>query len=177
MPTVRMTTTALRRNTETTRARTVNLTLQTAPTSRSIPTEMKNRLLKTFLNGRISETTWWLYSDSARTTPARNAPKASDSPSNEVRRAMPRQMKSVAMRKTSRMRVLTTRWRTRGMRKRARTKAVPMARALNPNLRTMAPSETLWTLARTGTRAIMGTMARPGKMGPQADVGTAGGPW
>ena len=48
----------------------------------------------------------------------------------------------------------------RGMRNRARTKAAPMTRTLTPNLRPMAPSETPATLARTGTIAIMGTMAR-----------------
>ena len=58
--TVRTTMRALRTRMDPTRPRTVNLNLQTAPVSRSMPTEMKNRLLKTSLNGRMSETTWWL---------------------------------------------------------------------------------------------------------------------
>ena len=56
------------------------------------------------------------------------------------------------------------RCRMRGMKNRASRKAAAMASALSPNRRPMAPSETRPALARTGTRAIMGTMARSWKM-------------
>ena len=45
-----------------------------------MPIEMKKTLLKTSRKGRMSATIWWLYSDSERTSPAMNAPKASDRP-------------------------------------------------------------------------------------------------
>ena len=48
----------------------------TIDASKSIPIETKKRALKTSRKGRISSTTWWLYSDSETTSPAMNAPSA-----------------------------------------------------------------------------------------------------
>jgi hypothetical protein len=77
---------------------------------------------------------------------------------------MPRQKKREAMRKTSRILVLTTRWSTRGMRKRAPTKTAAIVAALNRKREAMAAGDADRTLARTGTRAIIGTMAMSWKI-------------
>ena len=48
--------------------------------SNSIPTETKKRTEKTSRSGSASAATWWLVSDSLTTAPARNAPRASETP-------------------------------------------------------------------------------------------------
>ena len=48
--------------------------------SSSMPTEMKNRPSRMSRNGRMTLSTWWLYSVSASIIPARNAPSAIDRP-------------------------------------------------------------------------------------------------
>src|SRR5690606_13778301 len=56
-------------------------------TSRSIPMEIKKKLVNNSLNGRIILVAWWLYSDSDTISPARKAPNARDNPASEVRKA------------------------------------------------------------------------------------------
>ncbi len=70
-----------------------------------MPMEMKKTLVKTSRKGATSATTWWLYSDSETTMPARKAPSASEKPRCSVKYAMPRQTSSAPSTKTSRMRV------------------------------------------------------------------------
>ena len=48
--------------------------------SSNIPTEMKKRPSRMSRNGRMTLSTWWLYSVSASIIPARNAPRAIDKP-------------------------------------------------------------------------------------------------
>jgi hypothetical protein len=74
------------------------------------------------------------------------------------------------MRKISRMRVRTTRWKTRGMRIRATAKTAATAAALRPKRRATAPSETWPAFASTGTTAIIGTMARSWKMRTPSEI-------
>ena len=74
------------------------------------------------------------------------------------------------MRKTSRMRVLTTRWRIGGHERRARKKTAPTTAALSPKRRTIAPTETPPALARTGTSAIMGTIATSWKIRTPSEI-------
>jgi len=155
-----MTTPLFRATMERTKATTISRDFQTTEVLSNIPMEMKNRLLKRSRNGRMSETTWWLYSDSEMTTPARKAPSARDNPSEDVSQAMPRQERSEAIRKISRTRIRTIRCRIRGMRKRATAKTPAMARMLKTKRRPIAVGEADPELARTGTRATIGTMAR-----------------
>ena len=54
-----------------------------------MPIVMKNRPSSTSWNGRMSVSTWCLYSVSAISMPATNAPSASDSPASSVTAARP----------------------------------------------------------------------------------------
>ena len=49
-----------------------------------MPADTKNKTAKASLNGRASTPARWLTSDSLRTTPARNAPNASDAPNSSA---------------------------------------------------------------------------------------------
>ena len=51
-----------------------------ASKSSSMPTEMKNRPSRMSRNGRMTLSTWWLYSVSASIMPARKAPSAMEKP-------------------------------------------------------------------------------------------------
>ena len=56
------------------------MAFQTTRTSIDMPTVMKNRPTSKPLNGAMSISTWWRYSVSDSSTPARKAPSAVDSP-------------------------------------------------------------------------------------------------
>ena len=84
------------------------------PTSSSIPTEMKNRLVKTSLKGRMPSRTLRLYSDPESRSPARNAPRARERPSEAVPRAMAKHRPSTVMSMSSLLRVRSTSCMMRG---------------------------------------------------------------
>ncbi len=54
-----------------------------------MPTAMKNSPSSSPLNGSMSSSSWWRYSDSASITPARKAPSAIDSPTRSIMAATP----------------------------------------------------------------------------------------
>ena len=62
---------------------------RTASASSFMPMVMKNRPSSTSWNGRMSVSTWCLYSVSAISMPARNAPSARDRPACSVSQARP----------------------------------------------------------------------------------------
>ncbi len=72
--------TALMSTIEISNARITQISRHRAPKSSSMPTEMKNRPSRMSRNGRMTLSTWWLYSVSASIMPARNAPSAIDRP-------------------------------------------------------------------------------------------------
>jgi len=76
--------------------------------SRSMPIERKKMLMKASRNGMMSPSTCWLYSDSEMARPAMNAPRASDSPASAVSQAVPKPMKMMVRRNSSRLRADTT---------------------------------------------------------------------
>ena len=71
---------------------TITSTHSSASTCQSsfMPMVMKNRPSSTSWNGRMSVSTWCLYSVSAISMPATNAPSASDRPASSVIAAMPK---------------------------------------------------------------------------------------
>ena len=80
-----------------------------------MPTETKNSTAKASRKGSTSAPTWWLRGDSLTTTPARNAPRASDTPKSAADpRAVPRATVRATSRNSSRERVRATRRRTKG---------------------------------------------------------------
>ena len=95
-----------------------------------MPTEMKNRLVKMSLKGRMPSSALKLYWDSAMNRPARNAPSARERPICAVASAMERHMAKVASRNISRLRVRAMTPNTLGIRKRAAT----ISRINRPNL-------------------------------------------
>ena len=88
-----------------------------------MPTEMKNRPSSRPLNGSIAASISWRYSDSASSTPARNAPSAIDMPARSKASAMPSTSSSANAVKISRSRVRAM-WRNTG-----RARKRPPARA------------------------------------------------
>ncbi len=74
--------------------------------STSMPTETKKSTEKKSRKGTTSALTWWWMSDSPMTTPARNAPRASDTSNNsKAAKAVPRAMVTMARMNSSRERV------------------------------------------------------------------------
>ena len=53
------------------------------------PTVIKNRPSSRPLNGSMSDSSSWRYSEFARTTPAMNVPRAGDNPTSDINSAMP----------------------------------------------------------------------------------------
>jgi hypothetical protein len=100
----------------------------------SIPTETKNRTAKASRSGRVSSAASWARSDSDRTTPAKKAPMAKDTPnSSEAPKAVPRAMARTARRNSSREPVEATRSRIQGIRRRPTTHMrAPKATSLAP---------------------------------------------
>ena len=64
---------------------------------------MKNRPIKSPLNGAMSISTWWRYSVSDNRRPARNAPSAVERPATPVAAATPTTMNSVIAMMSSRL--------------------------------------------------------------------------
>ena len=60
-----------------------------------MPTVMKNRPISSPLNGARSISTWWRYSVSDNSNPARKAPSAVERPASPVAAATPSTMNSV----------------------------------------------------------------------------------
>ena len=58
------------------------------------PTVMKKSPSRMPLNGPMSASSWWRYSEPASTTPARNEPSAGESPSAPIISEMPTIMSS-----------------------------------------------------------------------------------
>ena len=74
-----------------------------SPRSADIPTEMKNSPSSKPLNGSMSASSSWRYSESASSTPARKAPSDIDSPTEVMSSEVPITTSSVAAVKISRM--------------------------------------------------------------------------
>ena len=91
--------------------------------------ETKKRLLKLSRNGSTSAIAWWLYSDSEMTSPAINAPSASESPAREVSHAMPRHSTMIVSRNSSRLRLLTICSSSQGTRNQAAPTMIPTSAA------------------------------------------------
>ena len=70
-----------------------------------MPTAMKNRPSSRPLNGSMSSSSSWRYSESASSTPARKAPSAIDRPTISISAAMPITSSSEKPTKISRRRV------------------------------------------------------------------------
>ena len=75
---------------------------------RSIPTDMKKRLMNASLNGIMSPMTWWLYSDSEIARPAMKAPRARERPACAVSQAVPNPTKMMVSMNSSLLLVRTT---------------------------------------------------------------------
>ena len=81
----------------------------------SIPTDTKKRTANASRNGSRSAPTWWLNGDSPTTTPATNAPSASETPKAAADiSAVPSATVSATRMKSSRDRVRTTRCSSQG---------------------------------------------------------------
>ena len=81
----------------------------------SMPTDTKNSTAKASRNGRRSALTWWLNGDWPMRTPARNAPRARETPKNAAdASAVPTAADSATSTKSSRDPVRTTRAITAG---------------------------------------------------------------
>ncbi|MNP69596.1 hypothetical protein D3C76_1657160 [compost metagenome] len=72
------------------------------PKSIDMPTPMKNRPNSRPLNGSMSLSSAWRYSELASRTPARNAPMAIDNPASSSRKPKPNTRKSATALKISR---------------------------------------------------------------------------
>ncbi len=107
-----------------------------------------------------------LYSDSEMTNPARNAPSERDRPALEVRNAVARHRESVLMRKSSRLRVCTTRCNGTGTSLRAaRNTSTTRPSPFTVGQRNASPPPSPPAVpARNGTSSIIGTTARSWKM-------------
>ena len=64
--------------------------------SSSVPIVMKNSPSRTSRNGRMTVSSWWRYSVSASSMPARNAPRAIDRPTASVTQAAPSETSNAA---------------------------------------------------------------------------------
>jgi len=82
------------------------------------PTAIKNKPSKTPLNGSISLSNSWRNSELARTTPARNVPRAGLNPAIVMRSAVAITIKSAAAVKSSLRRILATNLRKGTIKKR-----------------------------------------------------------
>jgi len=71
------------------------------PIFRSIPTDTKKKLINMSLKGTMFPIACWLYWEPEMTIPAKNAPRARDSPILEVKSAVERQMKTTLTRNNS----------------------------------------------------------------------------
>ena len=91
---------------DTSSARMIQISRHNALKSSSMPTEMKNRPSRMSRNGRMTLSTWWLYSVSASIIPARNAPSAIDSPARCEAQADDSATSSTASVNSSRRRLL-----------------------------------------------------------------------
>ena len=76
-----------------------------SPKFTDIPTVMKNKPSNNPLNGSMSASSAWRYSDSDSSTPARNAPRAMESPMCSRSRAVPSTTSNARAVNTSRTRV------------------------------------------------------------------------
>src|SRR6059036_1000665 len=98
------------------------------------------------------------------TSPARNAPKASDAPAAAVPRAVSVPTRMTAMRNSSRLRVLRMTVRTRGTTVRASTNTLMTTSTALPSARSSAPAPPPDRPARNGSTSIMGTTHRSWKI-------------
>ncbi len=132
--------------------------LATRPKSIDIPTAMKNRPSSRPLNGAMSVSRAWRYSELASSTPARKAPSAIDRPASDISSAMPNTSSSAKAVKISRtpdraIRRITGRVRKRPIRKTIAIAARPLAAICHPG----SPPAAL--APRSGTSAISGMAA------------------
>ncbi len=88
-----------------------------------MPIEMKNTLARASRNGSTSAAIRDLRSDSARISPARNAPSASERPAHEVSHALPSVTSTTPNRNASRERERDTRASSHGTARRATANA------------------------------------------------------
>ena len=138
------------------------------------PTAMKKRPSRRPLKGSTSLSSSWRYSLLARTTPARNVPRAGERPTRVMRRAMPITSSSAAAVKSSRRRVAAIARKTGRRRKRAPSTTTPTtartARVCPPAgspptqvAEGPAPASAAAGRPRSGSRARIGITARSWK--------------
>ena len=140
---------------------------QTAAGFTSIPTDTKNRTAKASRNGSTSAPTWWLSGDSLTTTPARNAPRASETPNSAAAlSAVPSDTVRATRRNSSRDRVRAMRRSTQGTARapsssiRA-TKAAALSR-VTPSPGPAAPAGVIaGRISRSSTAARSSTTSQP----------------
>ena len=125
-----------------------------------MPMEMKNRLVKIILNGRTPSTTLRLYSDSASSSPAMNAPSERESPSQAVPTAMARHRPSVPISSSSRLRERTIMSMSLGSTCLARIQPPPSIATVRAPESSSSAAPAFCCPESSGTSSIMGTMAR-----------------
>lgn len=130
----------------------------------NIPTEMKKILVKISLNGRTFSIMLTLYSDSARSKPAINAPKERDKPIEAVIRATEKQNPRTVMSISSRERVLTTANMRRGKMNLPNRITPIMTREFSPMVIRLSCRDNSNFPLRSGKRSMIGTMTRSWKM-------------
>ncbi len=139
-----------------------------------MPTEMKNRPSRMSRNGRMTLSTWWLYSVSASIIPARKAPSATEKPAAWARTARANAKPEAATTIVSPRRSRTTPRARRGTRKSPPTRRIPRKSPRRPIVPHRRSAETLppaTTAVRPASRA-MTTRSSKTRM-PKARVATS----
>ena len=115
---------------------------------------------KTSRNGARSAVICWAYSLPPRISPAKNAPRANDTPSTWLSQAIPRQMVSVDSSSNSGLRPEAMTCSSRGMRYSLNTKVIPSRRAARATAPARFRATSVAEPPPSGSRIIIGTTLR-----------------